>query len=111
MKIHILLRQIYQNIFEGGLGLLYLMPFATIFQFISWLSVLLVEETRVHGVNHRPFASHRQILSGNVVSSTPRHGIFLKVILPFITENILLNSLYKQILLHVKLEFTWYLLS
>ena len=36
---------------------------------ISWLSVLLMEETEV---NHRPFANHWQTLSYNVVSSTPR---------------------------------------
>jgi hypothetical protein len=34
---------------------------------ISWRSVLLVEETRVPGENHRPV-----ILSHNVVSSTTR---------------------------------------
>ena len=34
---------------------------------ISWRSVLLVEETRVPGENHRPVASHRQTLSHNVV--------------------------------------------
>jgi len=34
---------------------------------ISWLSVLLVEETRISGENHRPVASHRQILSYDVV--------------------------------------------
>jgi hypothetical protein len=33
----------------------------------------LVEETGVPGENHRPVASHRQTLSHNVVSSTPRH--------------------------------------
>ena len=38
---------------------------------ISWWSVLLVEETRVPGEDHRPAASHRQTLSHNVVSSTP----------------------------------------
>ena len=40
---------------------------------ISWWSVLLVEQTRVLGENHRPVwqASHWQILSHNVVSSTP----------------------------------------
>jgi hypothetical protein len=38
----------------------------------SWRSVLLVEETGVPGENHRPAASLRQILSHNVVSSTPR---------------------------------------
>ena len=37
---------------------------------ISWLYVLLVEET---GENHRPVASHWQPLSHNVVLSTPRH--------------------------------------
>jgi hypothetical protein len=36
---------------------------------ISWLPVLLVEET---GENHRPTASHWQPLSHIVVSSTPR---------------------------------------
>jgi len=30
---------------------------------ISWRSVLLVEETGVHGENHRPVASHSQILN------------------------------------------------
>ena len=40
---------------------------------ISWRSVLLVEETGVHGENHRPVASHWQTLSYNVVLSTPCH--------------------------------------
>ena len=40
---------------------------------ISRRKLLLVEETEVHGENHRPVASHRQTLSHNVVSSTPRH--------------------------------------
>ena len=35
-------------------------------------SVLLVEESGVPTENHRPAASHFQILSHNVVSSTPR---------------------------------------
>jgi len=39
---------------------------------ISWRSVLLVEEIGVPAENHRPPASHRQILSHKVVSSTPR---------------------------------------
>jgi hypothetical protein len=39
---------------------------------ISWRSILLVEEIRVPGENHRPAASHLQTLSHNVVSST--HG-------------------------------------
>ena len=42
------------------------------FIFISWRSVLLVEETGVPGKNHRSAASHWQTLSHNVVSSTPR---------------------------------------
>jgi len=37
---------------------------------ISWRSVLLVWEI---GENHRPVASHRQTLSHNIESSTPRH--------------------------------------
>ena len=40
---------------------------------ISWRSILLVDETGVSGENHRSVASHWQILSHNVVSSTPRH--------------------------------------
>jgi len=40
---------------------------------ISWLSVLLVEETGVRGENHRPAASHWHILSHNMVSCMPRH--------------------------------------
>ena len=39
---------------------------------ILWLSFLLVEETRVPGKNHLPAANHRQTLSHNVLSSTPR---------------------------------------
>jgi hypothetical protein len=38
----------------------------------SWRSVLLVVETGLPGVNHRPAASHLQTLSHNVVSSTFR---------------------------------------
>ena len=37
---------------------------------ISWLSVLLVEKTRVPGEKHRPAASHWQTWSCNVVSNT-----------------------------------------
>ena len=39
---------------------------------ISWMSVLLVEESRVSGKKHQPVASYVLILSHNVVSSTPR---------------------------------------
>ena len=38
---------------------------------ISRRSVQLVEET---GENHQPASNHRQTLTHNVVSSTPRHG-------------------------------------
>jgi hypothetical protein len=40
---------------------------------ISWLSVVLVEETRVTGENHQPVASRQQTLSHKVVLSTPPH--------------------------------------
>ena len=40
---------------------------------ILWRSVLLLEETKVPGENHRLAATHRQSLLHNVVSSTPRH--------------------------------------
>jgi hypothetical protein len=36
------------------------------------ISVLSVEESRVPGEIHQPAASHRQRLSHNVLSSTPR---------------------------------------
>ena len=39
---------------------------------ILWLSVLLLEESRVPGEKHRPVASLWQTLSHNVASSTPR---------------------------------------
>jgi hypothetical protein len=39
---------------------------------ISWRSVLFVDETRVPWENHWPVASNWQILSYNVVASTPR---------------------------------------
>jgi len=37
------------------------------------MSVLLVEETGIHGENLWPVASYWQTLSHNVVSSTPCH--------------------------------------
>ena len=36
-------------------------------------AVFLVEKSGVHRETHRPATSHRQTLSHNVVSSTPRH--------------------------------------
>jgi hypothetical protein len=38
---------------------------------VLWQSVLLVEEIKESRENHRPVASHLQILSRNVVLSTP----------------------------------------
>ncbi len=57
-------------------GLAWFMVINAIFNIISvisWQSVLLVDETGVHGENQRPVASHRQTLSHSVVSSTPHH--------------------------------------
>ena len=56
-----------------GLGLVWFMVFNATFNnisVISLLSVLFVQET---GENQRPVVSHWQVLSHNVVSSTPRH--------------------------------------
>ena len=50
------------------------MVFNATFNNISAMrSVLLVEETGVPGEKQRPVASHWQILSHDVVLSTPRH--------------------------------------
>ena len=42
---------------------------------ILWRSVLMADETGVPGENHQLATSHRQTLSHNVVSSTPRHEL------------------------------------
>jgi hypothetical protein len=47
---------------------------------ISWLSVLLVEETGVPGENHRPAVNRWQTLSQNVVS-TPTAPIKITILL------------------------------
>ena len=60
----------------NGWFVVWFMVFNTTFNnisVISWRSVLLVEETGIPGENYRPVASHWQILSHNVVSSTPLH--------------------------------------
>jgi hypothetical protein len=52
------------------------MAFNTTFNNIlasSWRSVLLMEKTEAPGENHRPAASHRQMLLHKVVASAPRH--------------------------------------
>ena len=54
--------QIGSNFSPSGVwaGLWSLTPFQQDFSYvvISWLSVLLVEETRIPGENHQPVASH-----------------------------------------------------
>jgi hypothetical protein len=63
------------------------------FNNISFVSVLLVEETEILGENHRPVTFDQRTLSHNVVSSTPHHErdrhditeILLKVTLSTIT--------------------------
>ena len=44
---------------------------------ISWWSVSLVEETEVPRENHRPVASHCEIISRNVVRSTPHQYMYM----------------------------------
>jgi hypothetical protein len=57
--------------------------------FISWRSVLLVEEPESHGENHRPAVSHWQTLTHNAVSSTPcRMGFELTTLVVIGTEYI-----------------------
>jgi hypothetical protein len=58
--------------FKGVMGMMFNATVNNI-SVISWLSVLLVEETGVPGENHRPVASQRQTLSHNVIYSTLRH--------------------------------------
>jgi hypothetical protein len=56
-----------------GYGLVWFMVYAfNNISIISWLSVLLREESRVLGETHRHAASHCQTLSHNVVSRTIR---------------------------------------
>jgi hypothetical protein len=47
---------------------------------ISWQSVLLVEETKGPGENHRPVVSHWQTLSHNVV-----HLALIKIQIPSVS--------------------------
>ena len=52
-----------------GFGLVFNATFDNI-SVMSWWSVLLVKETRGHGENHQPVASHCQTLSHNIVHLT-----------------------------------------
>ena len=56
------------HILELELGLWCLMPLSNNISAISWLSVLLVEETGVPWENHWPLTSHWQTWSHDVVS-------------------------------------------
>ena len=70
---------LYQNVINLINEIIYwvmVMVFDATFNNISatlWLSVLLVEETGVHGENQRPAASYWHILSRNIASSTSCH--------------------------------------
>ena len=45
---------------------------------VSWQSVLLVEDTRVRGENHRPVARHWQTLSHHVLSWVSSNSGFIE---------------------------------
>jgi beta-lactamase regulating signal transducer with metallopeptidase domain len=60
----------YNRLFMYGLWCL--TPLSTIFQYIATVS-FINGGNRSNRRNHRPVASHRQTLSHNIVSITPRH--------------------------------------
>jgi hypothetical protein len=76
-RINLYISAIFACCSNSGLGLQCLMPLSTIFQLyrLSWLSILLVEETGVPGKNHRPAVSHWQTLSQNVYRVHLANGI------------------------------------
>jgi hypothetical protein len=59
--------------FQEGIRVMVFNGTFNIISVISWWPVLMVEQTGVPEENHRPVASHWQILSHTIVSSTPRH--------------------------------------
>ena len=69
-------------------GLVWVMVFNATFNnisVVSLLSVLLVEETAVHGENLWPAVSHWQTLSHNVVSRTPHlSGVWTLVVITLV---------------------------
>ena len=70
-NVAVLVRQTQLDDLHGLWFMVFNATFNTIIV-ISWLSVLLVEETRIPGENHRPVASNWRTLS-HVVSSTSRY--------------------------------------
>ena len=70
--VAVLMYLIYHVIFLANLRVRIMMFNATFtnISVISWRSVILLEETGVLWVNHRPATSHWQTLSHNVVSYT-----------------------------------------
>jgi hypothetical protein len=75
-KLKKFLRRTYQT-YYFFLDLVYVYGVLCHFQqYFSYIVVvvLLVKETRVPRENHWPIASHWQMLSDNIASSTPGHG-------------------------------------
>jgi hypothetical protein len=85
------------HIVHIGLELWCLLPLSTIFQLFRG-GVLLVEETGVPRENHWPAASHRQTLSHNVASSTPRLSGIL-------THNVSGDRHWLHMLLEIQLPY------
>jgi hypothetical protein len=67
-------KRLLDNMVAKEDGLWCLTPLSTIYR-----SVLFVEKAGVPGENHWPVASHRQNVSHNVASSTPKEGFFFIV--------------------------------
>jgi hypothetical protein len=67
---HLFFQQNHYRVLKHVVFCFFLVVYIAIFNnisFISWRSVILVEETEVPGENHRPVVSHWQTLSHNVV--------------------------------------------
>ena len=73
----------YYNLLWFGFVYIAKRHYQQYFSYISWRSVLLVEETEVSGENHRPVASHWQTLSHNAVSSTSKIERLKKRVIEF----------------------------